>query len=150
MINSSLDENQRIYIDEEGRESLFNEIFEAQQKGQDIKYYFSSEYLERYCLGDTSAYDYAYSHIRALLKKEYKEWLKSKSFEKPKAKKNSFDEESFDQLMYFIKQKVKERLSSDFYRIKIDIDSNDKVTKANVKVQPLLEVEKIEFKIEIN
>lgn len=87
---SSLDSNQRIWIGEEAREQLFRELLTGEVHGigecntlADVKatvkeereYAFSAENLERYCLGDTGALDYAYSHIRSLLKKEYKEWL---------------------------------------------------------------------------
>ena len=92
---SSLDSNQRIWIEEDAREELFRELLtrEVHEIGEcntlaDVKatvkkereYAFSAENLERYCVGDTGALDYAYSHIRSLLKKEYKSWLESKKY----------------------------------------------------------------------
>lgn len=92
---SSLDSNQRIWIGEEQRKQLFNELItqEINEIGEcntvaDVKaavkkvreYAFSAENLERYCFGDTGAFDYAYNHIRSLLKKEYKEWLSTKNY----------------------------------------------------------------------
>ena len=68
---SSLDPNQKIYIDEEGRNELFNKIISGEYTE---KYAFNTEYLERYCLGKTYLPDYAYSHIRILLKKEFKQY----------------------------------------------------------------------------
>jgi len=73
MTTSSLDVNQNIYISPQGREEFFQHIT---NNNFDLKYAFSSEYLEKWCLGKTYLPDYAYSHIRSLLKKEYKEWLR--------------------------------------------------------------------------
>lgn len=75
MISSeSLNSNQKIYITEHGREDLFKHIKEEQEE-MNIDYFFTAENLERYCLGKTYLPDYAYGHVRRLLKKEYKEWL---------------------------------------------------------------------------
>jgi len=68
---SSLDPNQKIYIDEEGRTELFDKILSGEYTE---KYAFNIECLERYCLGKTYLPDYAYSHIRSLLKKEFKQY----------------------------------------------------------------------------
>ena len=72
--NESLNRNQKIYITEYNRENLFKHIKEVQDE-MDIDYFFSAENLERYCSGKTNLGEYAYGHIRKLLKKEYKEWL---------------------------------------------------------------------------
>lgn len=75
--NESLNKNQKIYITEHNRENLFKHIKEVQEEIEEmnIDYFFSAENLERYCSGKTCLFDYAYGHIRKLLKKEYKEWL---------------------------------------------------------------------------
>lgn len=72
---SSLDPNQKIYIDEEGRNELFDKIIRGEYTE---KYAFNTECLERYCLGKTYLPDYAYSHIRSLLKKEFKQYKLNK------------------------------------------------------------------------
>ena len=72
--NESSNRNQKIYITECNREQLFKHIKEVQEE-MDIDYFFSAENLERYCSGKTHLCEYAYGHIRKLLKKEYKEWL---------------------------------------------------------------------------
>ena len=76
---SSLDTNQPIYISEECRENLFKHILEEEQLGCEeignlYEYMFSTENLERYCLGATNRADYAYKKISKLLRKEYEEW----------------------------------------------------------------------------
>ena len=68
---SSLDTNQKIYIDEKDRNELFDKIISGEYKEE---YAFNTECLERYCLGKTYLPDYAYSHIRSLLKKEFKQY----------------------------------------------------------------------------
>lgn len=85
----STDPNQKIWIQEWVRDELFSDILAAEQEAaqkcysademkHEIKsvldFYFSAENLERYCVGNTGLADYAYSHIRVLLKKEYAEW----------------------------------------------------------------------------
>lgn len=74
MTNESLNKNQKIYIAEKDRLELFQQIEPFGEYTQE--YAFSAECLERYCLGKTYLPDYAYSHIRALLKKEFKEYCK--------------------------------------------------------------------------
>ena len=73
-VETSLDTTQKIYITEESREKLFNHIYE---ENMNLDYAFSAEYLERVCLGKTYLSDSAYSTIKRLLRKEYKEWLKN-------------------------------------------------------------------------
>lgn len=75
---NSLDRNQKIYIDKESREELFNELCTNENNQTELKYLWSVDNLERYCLGKTGSADYAYSHIKALLKKEYKKWKEYK------------------------------------------------------------------------
>lgn len=85
----STDPNQKIWIQEWVRDELFSDTLAAEEEAaqkcysademkHEIKgvldFYFSAENLERYCVGDTGLADYAYSHIRVLLKKEYAEW----------------------------------------------------------------------------
>ncbi len=72
MTNESLNTNQKIYITEEARLELFQKIEPFGDYTQ--QYAFSADCLERYCLGKTELPDYAYSHIRSLLKKEFKEY----------------------------------------------------------------------------
>lgn len=76
-VETSLDTTQKIYITKESRERLFNHIYEENMK---LDYAFSAEYLERVCLGKTYLSESAYSTIKRLLRKEYKEWLKNKEF----------------------------------------------------------------------
>lgn len=72
MTNESLNENQKIYITEKNRLQLFRKI---EPFGDYTKEYaFSTDCLERYCSGNTGLSDSAYSHIKALLKKEFKEY----------------------------------------------------------------------------
>jgi len=74
MTNESLNENQKIFITEKDRLDLFHKI---EPFGEYTKEYaFSTDCLERFCSGRTELPDYAYSHIRALLKKEFKEYCK--------------------------------------------------------------------------
>lgn len=84
VVTSSLDTNQSIYISENGREELFQNIL-AEEKSENLQqvwkdidglynYMFSAENLERYCLGAMSRADYAYKKISKLLRKEYEEW----------------------------------------------------------------------------
>lgn len=72
MTNESLNENQKIYITEKNRLQLFHKIEPFGDYTKD--YAFSSDCLERYCSGNTGLSDSAYSHIKALLKKEFKEY----------------------------------------------------------------------------
>lgn len=74
-IETSLDTTQKIYITKESREKLFNHIY---KENMNLDYVFSAEYLERVCLGKTYLSESAYSTIKRLLRKEYKEWLKNK------------------------------------------------------------------------
>lgn len=74
MTNESLNENQKIYITEKNRLNLFQQIEPFGNYTE--KYAFSTDCLERYCSGNTGLSDYAYSHIRSLLKKEFKEYCK--------------------------------------------------------------------------
>ena len=78
-MNISLDRTMKIYIGELNRELLFNELYENENNTAFFKFLWSADNLERYCLGKTGLPDYAYSHIRALLKKEYVEWKKQKT-----------------------------------------------------------------------
>lgn len=71
----STDSSLKIYISEESRNEIFKDIDENPDC---IDYIFSAENLERYCLGKTHLADYAYSQIRRLLKKEYKEYKEQK------------------------------------------------------------------------
>lgn len=80
---SSLDTTMKIYINAVGREELFKELYESENDPAFFKYLWSPANLERYCLGRTGSNDYAYSHIRALLKKEYKEWKQQKTTVNP-------------------------------------------------------------------
>lgn len=74
-VENSLDTTQKIYITKESREKLFNHIY---KENMNLDYVFSAEYLEKYCLGKTYLSEAAYSTIKRLLRKEYKEWLKNK------------------------------------------------------------------------
>jgi len=74
MTNESLNENQKIYITEKNRLELFHKIEPFGDYSKE--YAFSTDCLERYCSGNTGLSDYAYSHIRSLLKKEFKEYCK--------------------------------------------------------------------------
>lgn len=71
----STDSSLKIYISEESRRDLFKMIDEIPDGLNDI---LSAENLERYCLGKTHLADSAYSQIRRLLKKEYKEYKEQK------------------------------------------------------------------------
>lgn len=77
----STDKTMPIYIRSEEREELFNSIYEAEEENdrEEVKLLLSSEYLEKICLGRTELPDYAYGHLRKLLKTEYKEWKEEKS-----------------------------------------------------------------------
>ena len=75
-ISTSLDKTHRIYISKNNREEFFEEIFTLEKQGEDISYYFTPDYLEQICLGDTGADDKKYSQIIKLLKKEYKEYAR--------------------------------------------------------------------------
>ena len=72
--NESLNRNQKIYITEYNRENLFKHIKEVQDE-MDIDYFFSAENLERYCSGKTHLCEYAYGHIRKLLKRNIRNGL---------------------------------------------------------------------------
>lgn len=82
-MDSSLDREMKIYIKESERAVLFNELHENENNKAFFKLLWSAENLERYCMGKTGLADYAYSHIRVLLKKEYAEWKKAKNNVKP-------------------------------------------------------------------
>lgn len=76
-ISTSLDKTHRIYISKNNRTKFFEEIFTLEKQGEDISYYFTPDYLEQICLGDTGADDKKYSQIIKLLKKEYKEYARN-------------------------------------------------------------------------
>lgn len=73
MTSGSLNRNLKIYITEKNRLDLFQTIKPFGDRTEE--YAFSTDCLERYCSGDTGLSDSAYSHIRSLLKKEFKEYL---------------------------------------------------------------------------
>lgn len=87
MTNESLNENQKIYITGKSRLELFHNIEPFGEYTQE--YAFSPECLERYCLGKTELPDYAYSHIRSLLKKEFKQYCKENNLSISKENLNS-------------------------------------------------------------
>ena len=82
---NSTDTNQEIYITEERREELFNQLLENEllkTKGEyhyEKKYLLSSEYLERICLGKTGLSDSHYTKLIKMLSKEYEEWKENKN-----------------------------------------------------------------------
>lgn len=72
---TSLDKTHHIYISKSNREEFFEKIFNLEKQGEDISYYFTPDYLEQICFGETDRDDNAYNQIIKLLKKEYKEYL---------------------------------------------------------------------------
>ena len=70
---SSLDTTKDIYIDARGRAMLFQEITACLKDGLTLNEVVQAEVLEKYCLGKTYLPDYAYSRMKRLIKKEYRE-----------------------------------------------------------------------------
>jgi len=77
---SSLDNTQKIYMNEKGREEFFKFVFDAQNSGEDPYGYFTADFIERYALGETWRFESAFRAIKAALKREYKEWLKTHNY----------------------------------------------------------------------
>lgn len=73
---TSLDKKHNIYISKHNREEFFDKISNLEKQGENISYYFTPDYLEQICFGETDRDDKAYTHIIKLLKKEYKEYSK--------------------------------------------------------------------------
>lgn len=73
---TSLDKTHNIYISKSSREELFEVMNKLEKQGKDISYYFTPDYLEQICFGETDRDDKSYSRIIKLLKKEYKEYSK--------------------------------------------------------------------------
>ena len=67
--------NIQIFISDERKEALFEQLKIAQDAGdkEKFKYLLSASHLEQICTGKTYLPDYAYTPLRSQLKKEFKE-----------------------------------------------------------------------------
>ena len=73
-----------IWITNEDKEELFINTLEGSYNLQDeeltdwMNYAFYADNLERYCSGDTGAFDSAYESIGKRLRNEYRQWCESR------------------------------------------------------------------------
>jgi hypothetical protein len=76
-----------IWITNKDKEALFVNTLERSYNLQDeeltdwMNYAFSADNLERYCSGDTGAFDDAYESIGKRLRNEYRQWCESRKSE---------------------------------------------------------------------
>ena len=114
MTDASLNENQKIYITEKNRLKLFQQI---EPFGEYTKEYaFSTDCLERYCSGNTGLSDSAYSHIKSLLKKEFREYCMENNL--------SISKESLSNILnsYNVLDSKIRYIANDILGIRYDID----------------------------